>query len=317
MKRIFCAALLCLLPGLVAADQISVRSFEVILSHDSPAVELVGDLKFRGGIDMRSGAEGFGGFSGLDISPDGRRLIAVSDQGMWFTADLTYDRTGALNGLSNTALFPIRGLDGKPLKGRKSTDSESIARLTDGSLVVGFEQSHRLRRFPFPGEPAQRIRAPLVLGTSPPNGGAEAITRLWGNQLLILSERLEAREGIAAGWIGAGKEWRAVGFRKSGIFRPVGADTRDDGMVFLLERRFSTLGGLGTRISVVPGSEIAPGAIFKTRELAELSPPLVSDNFEGIAVRRTGGGETLIYIISDDNFHDLQRNLLLMFSLAE
>ena len=91
---------------------------------------------------------------------------------------------------------------------------------------------------------------------------------------------LEAREGIAAGWIGADKEWRAVGFRKTGIFRPIGAATRDDGMVFLLERRFSTLGGLGTRISVVPGREIAPGIIFKSRELAELSPPLVSDNFE-------------------------------------
>ena len=317
MKRFACAVLLCLLPGIAAGQKISVRTFEVILSHDSPGVELVGDLRFRGGLDMRSGAEGFGGFSGLDISADGKRLVAVSDRGVWLTANLGYDRSGALTGIENAALIPMRGPDGKPLKGRKYTDSESIARLTDGSLVVGFEQSHRLRRFSFPGEPAQRIRAPLVLGTSPPNGGAEAVTRLWGNQLLILSERLEARDGIAAGWIGAGREWRAVGFRKTGIFRPVGADTRDDSMVFFLERRFSTLGGLGTRISIAPGRDIAPGVIFKTRELAELSPPLVSDNFEGIAVRRSGDGETMIYIISDDNFHDLQRNLLLMFSLAE
>lgn len=235
----------------------------MILSHHSPNVELVEDLKFRGGLEMRFGAERFGGFSGLDISPDGRLL----------TADLDYDRTGALAGISNAHLIPVRGSDGQPLKGRKNTDSEAIARLTDGTLVVGFEQSHRLRRFAFPGQPAQRMRAPLVLGTSPPNGGAEARTRLWGNQLLILSERLEAREGVAAGWIGADKEWRAVGFRKTGIFRPVGAASRDDGMVFLLERRFSTLGGLGTRISAVPGREIAPGIIFKSRELAELSPP--------------------------------------------
>ena len=124
------------------------------------------------------------------------------------------------------------------------------------------------------------MQPPLVLGTSPPNGGAETLTRLWGNQLLILSQRLEAREGVAAGRIGADKEWRAVGFRKTGIFRPVGAATRDDGMMFPLERRFSTLGGLGTRISAVSGREIAPGIIFKSRELAELSPPLVSENFE-------------------------------------
>ena len=245
----------------------------MILSHDSPNVALVGDLQFRGGLDMRSGAEGFGGFSGLDISPDGRRLIAVSDRGIWLTADLDYDRTGALSGISNAHLIPVRGSDGQPLKGRKNTDSESIARLTDGTLVVGFEQSHRLRRFAFPGQPAQRMQPPLVLGTSPPNGAAEALTRLWGNQLLILSQRLEAREGVAAGRIGADKEWRAVGFRKTGIFRPVGAATRDDGMMFLLERRFSTLGGLGTRISAVSGREIAPGIILKSREVAELSPP--------------------------------------------
>jgi hypothetical protein len=48
-----------------------------------------------------------------------------------------------------------------------------------------------------------------------------------------------------------------------------------------------------------------------------LSSPLVADNFEGIAVRRSKPDETLIYIVSDDNFHALQRTLLLMFSLAE
>ncbi len=38
---------------------------------------------------------------------------------------------------------------------------------------------------------------------------------------------------------------------------------------------------------------------------------------EGIAARRGPGGETLIYLISDDNFHPWQRTLLLMFELAE
>jgi hypothetical protein len=39
------------------------------------------------------------------------------------------------------------------------------------------------------------------------------------------------------------------------------------------------------------------------------------DNMEGIAVRRGPKGETLLYLISDDNFSPLQRTLLLMFEL--
>jgi hypothetical protein len=45
--------------------------------------------------------------------------------------------------------------------------------------------------------------------------------------------------------------------------------------------------------------------VFEGQALAELSAPLVADNFEGIAVRPGKLGKTLIYIVSDDNFHDL------------
>lgn len=299
------------------ADEISIRTFQVILSHDEPERDTVGKLQFRGGLDLRSNDRRFGGLSGLDISPDGRRLIAITDRGTWFTGRLTYDNTGQLSGISETNMQPVIGTDGNPLTGRASTDSESITRLIDGSLIVGFEQRHRLNRFTAPGASAQPVGAPQALGASPPNGGAEAVTRLWGNELLVLSERLEAGPGIAAGWVGTDRKWRAVGLRKTGLFHPVGAATRDDGTVFLLERRFTAIGGIAARISRVPPGTIAPGGIFEGVELGKLSAPLVADNFEGIAVRRSAPGETLIYIISDDNFHSLQRTLLLMFSLAE
>jgi hypothetical protein len=318
MKFIAAALLGLLLPGSLAAAEIPVRAFGVILSHDDPELEVVGKLRFRGGLDLRSSNSRFGGLSGLDISPDGAQLTAIGDRGVWFSAQLSYGSDGNLTGISGTRLDPVLGADGTPLTGRNLTDSESIARLTDGTLVVGFEQQHRLRRFTGPGAAAEPIGAPPALGSSPPNGGAEAVTRLWGNQLLVLSERLETQPGIAAGWIGSGRDWRPVGFRRKGLFRPVGAATReDDGAVFILERRFTTIGGIASRISSLPGRDISPGGVFEGRELAELSPPLVADNFEGIAVRRGKDRETLIYIVSDDNFYDLQRTLLLMFSLAE
>jgi hypothetical protein len=36
---------------------------------------------------------------------------------------------------------------------------------------------------------------------------------------------------------------------------------------------------------------------------------------EGLAVRRGPRGETLLYVISDDNYWRLQRTLLLMFEV--
>ena len=137
-------------------------------------------MRFHGGLDIRSRGSRFGGLSGLAISADGVRLTAFGDRGVRFTVLLEYDKAGGLIGLSNARLRPVLGSDGKPPEGRSLTDSESIARLTDGTLVIGLEQRHRLRRFAGPGAPAKFFDAPPNLRASPPNGGAEAITRLWG-----------------------------------------------------------------------------------------------------------------------------------------
>jgi hypothetical protein len=53
------------------------------------------------------------------------------------------------------------------------------------------------------------------------------------------------------------------------------------------------------------------------RVIAEFLPPVTVDNFEGVAVRRGEDGETLVYVLSDDNFNPDQRTLLLMFELGE
>jgi hypothetical protein len=40
------------------------------------------------------------------------------------------------------------------------------------------------------------------------------------------------------------------------------------------------------------------------------------DNMEGMAVHRTTNGETIVTLISDDNFSFIQRNLLLQFAVV-
>jgi hypothetical protein len=44
---------------------------------------------------------------------------------------------------------------------------------------------------------------------------------------------------------------------------------------------------------------------------------LTFDNMEGIDARRSEGGESLVYLLSDDNYSFLQRTLLLMFRMGD
>ena len=84
----------------------------------------------------------------------------------------------------------------------------------------------------------------------------------------------------------------------------------------MLERSFSLLfGGFGARLVRVAGNAFAPGAVVEGRELARLRPPLLADNYEGIAATLAPDGTQLLWLLSDDNFMSLQRTLLVVFQL--
>jgi hypothetical protein len=55
------------------------------------------------------------------------------------------------------------------------------------------------------------------------------------------------------------------------------------------------------------------GAILSGREIARLELPLLTDNFEGLAVQAEGDGRVLVWLLSDDNRFVLQKTLLLLF----
>ena len=103
----------------------------------------------------------------------------------------------------------------------------------------------------------------------------------------------------------------------SGDISTIGAATLPDCDVIFIERSFSFLAGLDIRIRRVAASAIQAGAELAPKIIARLSNSLTIDNFEGIAARRNDAGETLIYILSDDNFSLLQRTLLFMFRLDD
>ena len=91
----------------------------------------------------------------------------------------------------------------------------------------------------------------------------------------------------------------------------VGAAALPDGGALVLERRFGWLSGFASRIMRLEAAGLA-APVLAGDEIARLVPPLLSDNFEGIAVAPAGAGLHVL-LISDDNFFFLQRTLLLLF----
>ena len=289
---------------------------------DEPAATRVDRLIWRGGIAMTANSPNFGGWSDLHISPDGRRLTSISDEGGWLTATIDYDSNGNLAGLSGGRIGQLRGLDGKPIDSKPEADAEGMARLADGSWLVSFERRHRLWRYEtLTGTPAP-VEGPAEIGRQPANGGIEALTALSDGRVIAISEEYGQRPGTAMGWIGtpaAGGSyvWRSFDYATIPDFRPTAITQLPDGSLATLERAFDVVRGVRCRVMRLDAAQLAPGATVQAEELARLASPYAVDNLEGIAATRGARGETLLWLMSDDNFNPLQRNLLLLFELAK
>lgn len=315
------AALVAGLAGAPRAETARVDSFPVDLNPSAPSEARAGRLTWRGGLRLASADRRFGGWSALQVSADGRAALFVSDQGRWLTARLDYDAAGLLAGLAEVESGPLVDTDGRPLlRGGAYSDAESLAALPDGRLVVAFEHVHRLWAYsagspPFQGTPLE-LTAPSRMTGAPGNDGMEALTALPDGRLLIVTEGYSDAPDTVLGWIGGPLGWSPLRVAVTGGYRPTGAASLDTGEVFLVERRFNPIDGLAVRIRRFAAREIAAGGLLEGEVLARLAPPLTVDNFEGIAVRR-GTGETLIYLLSDNNIRRSQRTLLTLFALPD
>ena len=95
--------------GHTGAEPIRVSAIPVTLNPADPEQTHIGALVYRGGLELRSSDERFGGLSGLLISPDGTQLTAVTDQGHWLVVGLTYDGSGQLTGVHGAEMRPLCG----------------------------------------------------------------------------------------------------------------------------------------------------------------------------------------------------------------
>lgn len=301
---------------------LDIRAEPLPLKLDEPGLRRIGKLIWRGGVSMTANSANFGGWSDLHVSPDGRTLSSISDLGSWLTATIDYDPAGNLAGLSQARIGSLRGLDGKPLASKVLADAEGMALMPDGSWLVSFERHHRIWRYPtLDGTPAP-VNLPGDFGRQPDNGGVEALTALADGRIIAISEEYSTTPGLAVGWIGqpsaeGSYAWQSFQYAKIPDFNPTAVAPLPDGGFVLLERAFDMARGVRIRVMRFEAAELQPGATIHARELARLASPVAVDNLEGVAATRGPRGETLLWLISDDNFNPLQRNLLLLFELEK
>jgi hypothetical protein len=283
-----------------------------------------GELEYRSGLMLTSRFRGFGGLSALRLDTRGERFVAISDKGSWFTGRIVY-KGREMTGLDDVEASPMLGPDSKPITSCGWYDTEALA--LDGSLAyVGIERVHQVLRFDFAkgftralGEP---VPLPAVARKLPYNRGIEALVVVpkslpLAGTLIAISERgLDARGNILGFLIG-GKSPGQFGIRRTDNFDISDATLLPSGGLLLLERKFSWIGGVGIRIRRVALASIAPGAVIDGPSIFEADLGDEIDNMEGIDAHITPEGETVLTLISDDNFSLIQRNLLLQFALVE
>lgn len=288
-----------------------------------------GRLTFRGGLSLSSDSEWFGGWSGLTLGADGRQILAVSDAGAWLSADMIYADDRPM-GFRNARIGPILALNGSNLRRDRDRDAESIA-LLDGTLdrgtvVVAFEQNTRIGRFSVNGSglsaPAGYLPRPQEARRLQRNRSLEAVAVLQGGrrrgQIIAFAERYLSPEGHHTGWIWSGNRIQPVHVTARQDYDITDAAGLPDGGLVILERYFGWLSGVAMRLRYFAPTELDAGKVLVGETLLEADMSYDIDNMEGVSAHVSPSGETVLTLMSDDNFNGfLQRSILLQFTLDE
>ena len=221
-------------------------------------------------------------------------------------------------------MAPLLGPDGKPLAARGWYDAESLEN-DNGTLYVGFERVEQIVRFDYArdglrarGEPLNvpadfktfRFNKSLECLAMPPQGSPLA------GALIAVTERSLDVNGNHRSYLLGGDRAERFSVRRSDDFDVSDCTILPPGDLLLLERRYTPLTGVAMRIRRIALTSLRPGALVDGGELISADLGFQIDNMEGIAVHKNAEGETIITMVSDDNFSAFQRNLLLQFALV-
>ncbi len=311
----------------IEAGPIAVEAKPIISFKRFTADEPLAKLIFRGGLVLTSPSPQFGGWSGLVLDDDAKSFLSISDTGVWMTGELAYDGTHPA-GITNARLGPLFDPSGVPLRRSRDRDSESIAlesgTLNSGSVLIGFEERHRIERYDLmpQGITADRgsVKLPPGAKRMRSNQGLEALTVMKGGaykgSIIAFSERLYDFSRNHTGWLWTDAGPQTIHLKNIDDYDVTDISSLEDGTLFVLERRFNWVEGVKMRLRRIAPDALAPDRTLEGETLIEADLNDNIDNMEGLAATRLKSGEILITMISDDNFnHFFQRTVLLQFTL--
>ncbi|MGL5838904.1 MAG: esterase-like activity of phytase family protein [Sphingorhabdus sp.] len=284
------------------------------LDTERPSRKKVGSLTFMGAWQLRSANSAFGAISGMTAIGN-NRFLAVGDAGTLI--GFTFN-----NGtkLTNVFIADLPGATGENINYR-DRDSEGIAYdPASGRVWISYEVRHMIRRLPAALNRIDGVKRLTFTDGWKSNGGVETITRLADGRFLIMAETHERANGGNSAYLFSGdpvepgSQSMPFGYRAPDGYRPTDAALLPDGRLLILNRRIGLIKGFTAKLTLLDPKTIERDKTVTPKLLATLAPPLLVDNMEGLTVTQDNG-QTIVWMMSDNNFNSIQRTLLMKFAL--
>lgn len=271
-------------------------------SEDGFSAQPVGMALSLKGEDPR-----LGGFSGIEVTPDGARFILLSDRARVIAGAFMRDENGNLAAIEPGPIIALRGTDGGAMP-RFYDDAEGTALMPDGSLCISFEGVARIWCYDRLDGPTRALPAPPGVQQMLPNASFEALAVSPVGTLWTVPERPPKKGRDFPVLTFAGGTWsHPFDLPRADLFLPVGADFGPDGALYLLERQLGPLGGFASRVRRF---EPAPSGLGQGETLWQ-SPLWRHGNLEGIAAWQDPQERIRLVLVGDDNFNFFQASELI------
>ena len=284
-----------------------------LLTGGAQAGKPIGPARFVGAYVWRLPDKAFGGFSGLELSRDGRRFTSVSDHGSIVAGRLLRDNSGRISAVRAGPIRRLKRPDGRGVNLMQS-DSEGLAMRDGGPLFVSFERIHRVWKYPRLNSNAVPLPRHPDFRKMQINSSLEALAIGPDGALYTLPERSGAPRRPFPVYRYQGGKWsQPFSIPRRGAFLASGADFGPDGKFYLLERRFELPFGFATRVRrfTITGNSISDETLILQTHVGRF------DNLEGLALWRDKAGLIRLTMISDDNFNALQRTEFVEYRLPK
>lgn len=235
--------------------------------------------------------QGQGGMSALELTNNGTRFYALSDQGYLSIGSVTR-LNGVISDLVVEDIVTLKAPNGSR-DSRTRFDTEGLALDGKGGFYISLEGPARVWHYSSPTAAPTQIATPAAFESYGRNSSFEALAILENGHIVTLPERSGRHDTPFPAYEWNGNDW-SVRFQLSRVvpFLPVAADLGPDGALYILERDFQ-------------------GFLFRS-QVRRITPDLTvetvlntsHENLEGIDVWRDAEGALRMTMISDNNLKD-------------